>query len=177
MAALAFALAPPFAAPRPAAAQQAPAAPFPSRPVQLLIGFPAGGGADLIALAMRADEVQIFADALNIATQLELRPIAVFRAEPLAMAPELLLVRSVGYDFEFSIQGGIFVPRATPEVVVQRWEDACRATVRAPEALAALERTRVLPNFKPGAEYADFMRREHETVGAIVRAVGIQKQD
>ncbi len=134
-------------------------------------------GSAEIALAMRADQVQIFADAFNIATQLELRPIAVFRAEPLAMAPELPLVRSVGYDFQFSIHGGIFVPRATPEPVVRRWEDACRATMQAPDALVALERMRVLPNFKPGAEYGEFMRREHEAVGAIVRAVGIQRQD
>jgi tripartite-type tricarboxylate transporter receptor subunit TctC len=134
-------------------------------------------GSAEIALAMRADQVQIFADAFNIAQQLELRPLAVFRAEPLAMAPELPLMRSVGYDFQFSIHGGIFVPRATPEPVVRRWEDACRATMQAPEALAALERMKVLPNFKPGAEYAEFMRREHEAVGAIVRAVGIQRQD
>lgn len=137
---------------------------------------PFRGSAD-IALAMRADQVQIFADAFNIATQLELRPLAVFRAEPLAMAPELPLVRSVGYDFQFSIHGGVFVPRATPEAVVRRWEDACRATMQAPDALVALERMRVLPNFKPGAEYGEFMRREHEAVGAIVRAVGIQRQD
>ena len=137
---------------------------------------PFRGSAD-IALAMRAGQVQIFADAFNIAQQLELRPLAVFRAEPLAMAPELPLVRSVGYDFQFSIHGGIFVPRATPEPVARRWEDACRATMRAPEALAALERMKVLPNFKPGADYAEFMRREHEAVGAIVKAVGIQKQD
>lgn len=137
---------------------------------------PYRGSAD-IALAMRAGQVHLFADAFNIATQLELRPIAVFTPEPLAMAPELPLMRGVGFPFGFSIHGGIFVPRATPEPVVQRWEAACRAVLENPEALAALARMRVLPNFQPGAQYAAFLEREHAEVGRIIREAGIPRQD
>ncbi len=137
---------------------------------------PFRGSAD-IALAMRAGQVHLFADAFNIATQLELRPIAVFTRTPLAMAPELPLMRDLGYDFEFSIHGGIFVPKATPEAVVQRWEAACRAVLQDREALAALSRMRVLPNFQTGADYAAFMEREYAQVGEIVRAAGIPRQD
>ncbi len=137
---------------------------------------PFRGSAD-IALAMRAGQVHFFADAFNIATQLELRPIAVFTRERLAMAPELPLMRDLGYDFQFSIHGGIFVPRATPEPIVQRWEAACRATLQQPEALTALERMRVLPNFQTGADYAAFLEREHQQVGRIVREAGIPRQD
>lgn len=137
---------------------------------------PFRGSAD-IALAMRAGTVQLFADAFNIATQLELRPIAVFTPQPLAMAPELPLMREVGYEFGFSIHGGIFVPRATPEAIVQRWEAACQAVLANPEALAALARMRVLPNFQPGPAYAAFMEREFAQVAEIVRAAGIPRQD
>ncbi|MBB5694359.1 Bug family tripartite tricarboxylate transporter substrate binding protein [Muricoccus pecuniae] len=137
---------------------------------------PFRGSAD-IALAMRAGQVQFFADAFNIATQLELRPIAVFAREPLAMAPELPLMRDLGYNFIFSIHGGIFVPKSTPEPVVQRWEAACRSVLQDPEALAALARMKVLPNFQTGADYASFLAREHEEVGRIVREAGIPRQD
>jgi len=137
---------------------------------------PFRGSAD-IALAMRAGHVQLFADAFNIATQLELRPIAVFTPTPLSMAPELPLMRSVGYEFGFSIHGGIFVPRGTAEPIIQRWEAACQAVLQSPEALAALARMRVVPNFQPGATYASFLEREHVQVGEIIRAAGIQRQD
>lgn len=141
-----------------------------------MLHVPFRGSAD-IALAMRAGQVDLFADAFNIATQLELRPIAVFTERPLEMAPELPLMRGEGYNFGFSIHGGIFVPRTTPEPIVQRWEAACRATLADPEALAALARMRVLPNFRTGADYAGFLAREHAEVGRIVREAGIPRQD
>jgi tripartite-type tricarboxylate transporter receptor subunit TctC len=137
---------------------------------------PFRGSAD-IAMAMRAGQVQVFADAYNIAVQLDLRPIAVFRREPLPMAPELEPMRDHGYDLEFSIHGGIFIPRGASEAVYARWQVACRAAVEAPESLEAFRRMAVLPMFLEGAAYAERLKREHVAVGEIVRAAGVQRQD
>lgn len=137
---------------------------------------PFRGSAD-IALAMRAGQVQVFTDAFNIASQLDLRPLAVFRREPLPLAPELPLMREFGYDFEFSIHGGIFVPRGVPEPVFARWQAACRTAVEAPESRDAFRRMAVLPMFMEGAAYAEKLRRDHQSVGEIVRAAGVPRQD
>lgn len=137
---------------------------------------PFRGSAD-IALAMRAGQVQVFADAFNIAAQLDLRPVAVFRREPLPLAPELPLMRDFGYDFEFSIHGGIFVPRGVAAPVFERWQEACRAAVAAPETQEAFRRMAVLPMYLDGAAYAGKLRREHAAVGEIVRAAGVPRQD
>ncbi len=137
---------------------------------------PFRGSAD-IALAMRAGQVQVFTDAFNIAAQLDLRPLVVFRREPLPLAPELPVMRQYGYDFEFSIHGGIFVPRGVPEPIFSRWQDACRQAVAAPEAQEAFRRMAVLPMFMEGASYAEKLRRDHVAVGEIVRVAGVPRQD
>lgn len=137
---------------------------------------PFRGSAD-IALAMRGGQVQLFADAFNIGAQLDLRPIGVFRATPLPLAPEVPLMRDFGYPFEFSIHGGIFVPRGTPEPVFARWQAACRTAVGAAETQEAFRRMAVLPMFLEGADYAERLKREHDAVGEIVRAAGVPRQD
>jgi tripartite-type tricarboxylate transporter receptor subunit TctC len=134
-------------------------------------------GSAEIAVAMRAGQVHLFADAFNIAQQLDLRPIGVFRREPLPMQPELPMMREVGATFDFSIHGGIHVPRGTPEPVVQRWEAACRAVMALPESVAALERMRVLPYFQTGADYAAQLEREYRIVGDVIREVGVPRQN
>ena len=134
------------------------------------------GSAD-IAVAMRTGQVHFFADAFNIAAQLDLRPIALFRSEPLAEAPQLPLMRNHGFPVEFSIHGGIFVPKATPDAVVERLQRACRDAVAAAETRTHFERMKVVSMYMPGADYAEKLRRESLAVGNIVRESGIPRQD
>ncbi len=134
------------------------------------------GSAD-IAFAMRGGQIQFFADAFNIATQLDLRPLALFRSTALPIAPELPLMKDYGFPFEFSIHGGIFVAKDTPAPIVERWQTACREAVAAADTRAAFERMNVVSMYLDGNLYAQKLQRDHLAVGEIVRAAGIPRQD
>lgn len=134
-------------------------------------------GAAEIALAMRAGQIQLYVDSFNVSTQLDLRPIAAFRDSPLVLAPQLPLMRDVGFPGDYSIHGGIFLPRGVPEAVFMRWQSACRAGIEAPETQDAFRRMSVLPMFLEGAAYMERLMRERDLFRDIVRATGIPRLD
>ncbi len=59
-----------------------------------------------------------------------LHPVAVLASERFADFPEVPTFREGGFDLAMHIWHGLFAPRGTAEVVVQRFEELCARAVR-----------------------------------------------
>ncbi|UFN49646.1 tripartite tricarboxylate transporter substrate binding protein [Roseomonas sp. OT10] len=136
----------------------------------------AGSAPALTALA--AQQVQVSFEALFNLVPLyragEVRLLAVAEPGRLPAFPDVPSMPEAGFpDLVFFSWTGIVVPAGTPEPVVERLNREVLTIMRSPAVAARLEEfvAEALP-YTPD-EFTDFLRREDERIGDLVRRVGL----
>lgn len=79
-------------------------------------------------------------------------------------------------DFKPQQWTGLFVPAGTPPAVVTRIRDEFAKAMQAPDVLTRLGELNAEPVMSTQAEFAAHLKREHETLGKLIRARGIKAQ-
>ena len=103
----------------------------------------------------------------------QLRLLAVTTRQPVPQAPDIPAVGQLGYPGLIAENFiGISGPAGLPEAVSQRLNDAIALVLNVPAIRAKLEGQGFVLARKSPAEFTDFVRRQAEDWGPVVRATG-----
>ena len=103
----------------------------------------------------------------------QLRLLAVTTAQRVPQAPEIPAVGELGYPGLVAENFvGLSGPAGLPDAVSERLYDALTQVLRIPDIRAKLEGQGFVLAQKSPAEFADFVRRQADTWGPVVRATG-----
>jgi len=101
-----------------------------------------------------------------------LRVLASWGDKRLAALPEVPTLKELGYDAEFYIWAGVFVPKATPPPVSRLLRDALRQAVADPEFKGAMAKLETPIHYLDAEEFQRFWDRDAHALAEGVRRVG-----
>jgi tripartite-type tricarboxylate transporter receptor subunit TctC len=105
-----------------------------------------------------------------------IKALAILSRDRSAMLPDLPSAREQGLDFEATIWFGFFVPKGTPEPIIQKLHDATVAAMDTPsvqERLNEVGAVTVAPERRSPAYLQNFVLSEIEKNAAPIRAAGL----
>jgi tripartite-type tricarboxylate transporter receptor subunit TctC len=107
----------------------------------------------------------------------KVRALAVTSDKRSAQMPNVPTFAEAGFpDFRPQQWTGLFVPAGTPPAVVGRITAEFAKAMKAPDVLARLNELNAEPVMSTQAEFAAMLKREHETLGKLIKARGIKAQ-
>ncbi|MBI0534206.1 tripartite tricarboxylate transporter substrate binding protein [Roseomonas sp. KE2513] len=128
-------------------------------------------------LAGRLDfSAAVVSSAAEMVQAGRMRLIAVFSNRRHPDFPDVPTAREQGIDALQLSQVGIYAPRGTPAPVLDRLEDACRASLETPVVKQVLATTRAPASFVPRAQLNTMLREEFASYGRILRELGVQAE-
>jgi tripartite-type tricarboxylate transporter receptor subunit TctC len=136
---------------------------------------PYKGSADVIQ-AMLSGAIEIFADQPNLVPQYNLTPVAVFSEKRLAGFKDTPTLKEAGLDVRASIWNAVFAPKGTPEPVLAKLEDACKATLADKAVIEALEKQRQPIDFRDRKGLAAFVADEVARAKTLIEEAGLKQQ-
>ncbi|MGH7773787.1 MAG: Bug family tripartite tricarboxylate transporter substrate binding protein [Candidatus Binatia bacterium] len=102
----------------------------------------------------------------------KLRPLAGWGAKRIEALPDVPTFKELGYDIEFYIWAGLFVPSATPAPVVKTLRDAVRQAVKTPEFKAAMDKIETPITYLDAPEFQKFWDKDATMLAAAIKRVG-----
>lgn len=141
------------------------------------VGFRSDGAALTEVIAGRLDFGAVFLG--NATPQIrdgQLRLIGVFADRRYPEFPGVPTFPEQGIPAEQMSYAGVLAPRGTPEPILARLEEACAAAMSSAPFLRAVERFAIIPDHRGRTDFAALLRREHEQLGAALRALGVQPE-
>jgi tripartite-type tricarboxylate transporter receptor subunit TctC len=102
----------------------------------------------------------------------KMRALASWSTERLKLLPEVPTFKELGYDAEFYIWSGVFVPAATPPAVVQRLRAAVRDAATSDEFKAAMEKVSTPVSYLDAPEFQKYWERDAARLKTAVEKIG-----
>lgn len=136
-----------------------------------LVGVPFDGGAPAVAAALGGHVDAVTAGAGETATAFAdgtLRVLAIVADEAHPKFPGVPTAKELGFDLSFGAWGGVYGPAGIPEDVRQILEDSVRKAVASQTFLDAVTPAGILPIFKPGSEWREFVDAEAARYGEVL---------
>ena len=118
----------------------------------------------------------VVASASELIDSGRLRLIAVFSRGRHPDYPDVPTAREQGLDAEQFSQVGIYAPRGTPEPVLDRLEEVCRAGLDDPAFRRVAASSRVVVNFMPRRDFARMVQDEFANYARILRDLGVKAE-
>ena len=171
------------------------AQPFPSKPLRIVVPFPAGGTTDIVArlVGQRMSETmgaaplkqELIAGRVNLGgDQLsssfgdikagKLKALATSASRRIPELPEVPTVRELGYPIlETDGWNGFFAPAKTPREVVERLNREVASAVRNPEVSKRLRDMAAEPVGSSPAEQEAILKRQMDQFRPVIREIKI----
>ena len=89
--------------------------------------------------------------------------------------PNVPTLKESGYDVALEAWVGIAVPKATPSAVVARLEKSIQVAMSQPAIAASFLKIGADPAFMDGQTYTEFLLKEREVMGRLVKESGIAR--
>jgi tripartite-type tricarboxylate transporter receptor subunit TctC len=102
----------------------------------------------------------------------KLRPLASWGPKRHEGYPDVPTFKELGYDIEYLIWAGMFVPRDTPESVVKVLRDAARKAVADNDFKAMMAKVNSPVHYLDAPEFMKFWRDDAARLAAVVKVVG-----
>ncbi len=102
----------------------------------------------------------------------KMRALASWSTERLKLLPEIPTFKELGYDAEFYIWTGVFVPAATPSPVVSRLREAVREAANSPEFKAAMEKVSTPVSYLDAPEFQKYWERDASRLKVALEKIG-----
>jgi tripartite-type tricarboxylate transporter receptor subunit TctC len=102
----------------------------------------------------------------------KLRPLASWGTKRLVSLPDVPTFKELGYDVEYFIWSGVFVPTGTPAAFVTTLRDAIRRGVQDPEFLATMEKIQTPLAYLDAPEFDRFWRDDARRMAGVVKGMG-----
>jgi tripartite-type tricarboxylate transporter receptor subunit TctC len=102
----------------------------------------------------------------------KLRPLAGWGAKRVAALPDVPTFKDLGYDIEFYIWAGLFVPRGTPAPIAKTLRDTVRQAVNSSEFKAAMDKIETPIAYLDAPEFQKFWEKDAKMLAAAIKRVG-----
>ncbi len=133
-----------------------------------------GGGPSMMALL--GSQVEITTAIPSVAIpQIQsgkVRAIAVSGPRRIKQLPNVPTYRESGFDAEFNIWNGVFVPQGTPEPIIKTLRDAVREVANSGEMEAAMQQRGMIYEYLDMAEFRKFAKEDGERMVNAVKKIG-----
>jgi tripartite-type tricarboxylate transporter receptor subunit TctC len=139
------------------------------------------GGAGPAMIGLLGNEVQVmfvtFSSAVNFAKQGRVRMLGVISPERNPAYPEIPTMREQGYNMAVGSWQGVFVPKGTPQAVVNRLYQVSVAMMKDPQVVKRLGDSGItIVTSKSPAEFVAFVKAETERFGKVIKDANIQTE-
>ena len=133
-----------------------------------------GGGPSLLALLGGQVDMTTAAPAVAAAQIAagKVRPLAVSGGKRLSALPNIPTYRDAGYDAEYYIWAGLYVPTGTPKEIIQTLRESVKKAVNTPQFASGLEKQGILMDYKDSPEFKQFAAEDGHRMVKVVRAIG-----
>lgn len=123
-------------------------------------------------------QIQIYFDAISTSLPLykegKIKVLGVTGTERSAAAPEIPTFIELGFpDVVLEFRLYLMAPKGTPSAIIDKLNQAARAALADPEVRKRLDQDAAVPEPQTPAETARIMREENESMGAIIKTLGI----
>jgi tripartite-type tricarboxylate transporter receptor subunit TctC len=102
----------------------------------------------------------------------KMRALASWSTERLALLPEIPTFKELGYDAEFYIWSGVFVPVATPPAIVSRLRASVREAATSAEFKAAMEKVSTPVSYLDAPEFKKYWDRDAARLKVALEKIG-----
>ena len=107
----------------------------------------------------------------------KVKALAVTSEKRSAQMPNVPTFAEEGFaDFKPQQWTGLFVPAGTPPAIVSRISSEFAKSMKSPEVITRLNELNAEPVLSTQTEFAAMLKREHETLGKLIKARGIKAQ-
>jgi tripartite-type tricarboxylate transporter receptor subunit TctC len=100
------------------------------------------------------------------------RALAGWGTERLKLLPEIPTFKELGYDAEFYIWTGVFVPTNTPIAIQQQLRNAVRQAANSPEFKAAMDKVQTPIAYMDAPEFQRYWTRDAQRLAAALEKIG-----
>jgi tripartite-type tricarboxylate transporter receptor subunit TctC len=105
----------------------------------------------------------------------QIRLLMLLKDERSAEYPEVPILKDLGYDLPFPIILAIFCPRATPDAIVRKLDDAFAKGMREPAFIAGMKELRLPILYRSGKDLEDYIPRNHAFYQKLLKELGAIK--
>jgi tripartite-type tricarboxylate transporter receptor subunit TctC len=102
----------------------------------------------------------------------KLRALAGWGTTRVDVMPDVPTFKELGYDIEFYIWAGLFVPKATPAPVIAKLREGVGQVVKDPEFIAAMEKAGTPISYLDAPEFQKYWNKDAAMLAAAVKRVG-----
>src|SRR6266446_2934599 len=102
----------------------------------------------------------------------KMRALASWSDKRLQLLPEIPTFKELGYDAEFYIWSGVFVPAATPAPIVAQLRDAVREVVHSAEFRSAMEKVETPVRYLDAPEFQKYWERDAARLKLALEKIG-----
>jgi len=139
------------------------------------------GGAGPAMIGLLGNEVQMmfvtFSSAVNFAKQGRVKMLGVISPERNPALPEIPTMREQGLDMVVGSWQGLFVPRGTPQLVVNKLYKVGIETMKDPLVIKRMTEGGVtIVTSKSPADFVAFVKKETERFGKVIKDANIQTE-
>ncbi|MBI4195539.1 MAG: tripartite tricarboxylate transporter substrate binding protein [Betaproteobacteria bacterium] len=139
------------------------------------------GGAGPAMIGLLANEVQMmfvtFSSAVNFAKQGRIRMLGVISQERNPALPEIPTMREQGLDMVVGSWQGLFVPRGTPQPVVNKLYKVGVEMMKDPQVVKRLGDSGIsIVSSKSPADFVNFVKKETGRFGKVIKDAKIQTE-
>jgi len=102
----------------------------------------------------------------------KMRALASWGSERLALMPDVPTFKELGYDAEFYIWSGVFVPAATPPAIVSVLRNAVREAANSPEFKNAMEKVSTPVAYLDAPEFRKYWDKDAARLKGALEKIG-----
>jgi tripartite-type tricarboxylate transporter receptor subunit TctC len=145
-----------------------------------IVHVPYKGGGPAMQGFLGGQVDSFFATPISSISQIragKARAVATTGSKRAALMPEVPTIAEAGYaGYEALNWYGFLAPRGTPKDIIDRLNREIVKALAAPQAVAALHKTGTEPKSSTPDEFAQYIKREYDTWGKVVKEAGIKAQ-
>ena len=102
----------------------------------------------------------------------KLRPLAGWGAKRVAALPDVPTFKELGYDIEFYIWAGVFVPSGTPALIVKTLRESIGQVAKSPEFKAAMDKIETPIAYLDAPEFQKFWEKDAKMLATAIKRMG-----
>jgi tripartite-type tricarboxylate transporter receptor subunit TctC len=102
----------------------------------------------------------------------KMRALASWSDKRLQLLPEIPTFRELGYDAEFYIWSGVFVPAATPASIVAKLRDAVREVANSAEFKSAMQKVETPVYYLDAPDFQKYWERDAARLKLALEKIG-----
>jgi len=145
-----------------------------------IVHVPYKGGGPAMQGFLGGQVDSFFATPISSISQIragKARAVATTGSKRAALMPEVPTIAEAGYQgYEALNWYGFLAPRGTPKDIIDRLNREIVKALANPQAVAALHKTGTEPKSSTPEEFAQYIKREYDTWGKVVKEAGIKAQ-